>query len=80
MRRIAFHEEERGELLQPEQVAREVISLLKREDITGNTLEVRKELGKRARRTAETYSWDRIAANYEEVFVDLVDSRSKRHG
>ena len=41
---------------------------------------VRKELGKRARRTAETCSWDRIAADYEEVFVDLVDSRDKRHG
>jgi UDP-glucose:(heptosyl)LPS alpha-1,3-glucosyltransferase len=41
---------------------------------------LRKEMGKRARLAAEAYSWDRAAAGYEDVFVNLVDSRSKRHG
>lgn len=41
---------------------------------------MRKEMGNRARRTAETCSWDRIAVDYEKVFVELVDARSRKNG
>jgi UDP-glucose:(heptosyl)LPS alpha-1,3-glucosyltransferase len=45
-------------------------AFIRLQDIT-----LRKEMGRRARLAAEDCSWDRIAADYEEVFLDVVNSR-----
>jgi UDP-glucose:(heptosyl)LPS alpha-1,3-glucosyltransferase len=36
---------------------------------------LRQDMGTTARLVAEEYSWDMIAAAYEEVFLDVVNSR-----
>lgn len=38
---------------------------------------LRSQMGKRARQTAEGYSWDRITAEYEAFFTDMVNSRGQ---
>jgi UDP-glucose:(heptosyl)LPS alpha-1,3-glucosyltransferase len=36
---------------------------------------VRNRMGEKARRTAESYSWDRIASDYEEVYREWAEAR-----
>lgn len=46
-------------------------ALVRLRDVT-----LRQDMGKKARLVAEEYSWDRVAAAYEEVFSDLMRSRA----
>lgn len=40
---------------------------------------LRKKMGTTARKTAESFSWDRITDSYEEVFMELLNSRGARN-